>query len=130
MNYALLVLAPPCSSQGNSSALKFAQAVLARGHQLSRVFFYGDGVYTGTRLGVAPQDEASITDAWAELASEHKTELFVCVGASLRRDIVDDKEASRYRLPASSLHPAFEITGLGQLVDAGLACDRLLTFTA
>jgi tRNA 2-thiouridine synthesizing protein D len=41
----------------------------------------------------------------------------VCVAAALRRGIVAD-----------SLAPGFRISGLGQLIDAGIKSDRLVVF--
>lgn len=129
MNYALLITAPAHSSQGSRTALRFARAVVERGHSLGRVFFYSDAVSIGTALGVAPQDEDDVTAAWAQLAAAAQIELLVCVGASLRRGLVDETEAKRYRLPNHNLHPSFEIAGLGQLVEASQSCDRLVTFS-
>ena len=40
------------------------------------------------------------------------------------------EELARHEKPASNVHPAFEISGLGQLVDAHINSDRLVTFGA
>ncbi len=129
MNYALLVLSPAHSSQGARSALLFARAAVARGHKIERVFFYGDAVHAASALIVAPQDEVDLTSEWATLVADNGTELLVCVGASLRRGLLDETEAKRYSKSQYNLHPAFEIAGLGQLVEASQTCDRLITFS-
>ncbi|MCK5275745.1 MAG: DsrE family protein, partial [Alphaproteobacteria bacterium] len=51
------------------------------------------------------------------LAEEHNLDLVVCVAAALRRGIKDD-----------ILAPGFRISGLGQLIEAGIVSDRLVTF--
>lgn len=130
MIYSIHVLAPPYSHQANQTALQFCRAALRQGHQIKRVFFSGDGVNTATMLGVPPQDEMQLYQGWIELAELHGVELVVCISACLRRGIVDAGEADRYQLPTHNLAPAFIIAGLGQLVDAGLESDRLITFGA
>ena len=129
MKYALLITAPAHSSQGSRTALRFASTVVERGHTLERVFFYGDAVHAATDLSVAPQDETDLTAAWAKLAARTEAELLVCVGASLRRGLLDETEAKRYRKSHFNLHASFEIAGLGQLVEASQTCDRVVTFS-
>ena len=53
-----------------------------------------------------------------------------CIASSLRRGLLNDAEAERYEKTAANLNAAFEISGLGQLIDAGLAADRTVTFAA
>lgn len=130
MLYSIHVIAPPYSRQANQTALQFCRAALRQGHQIKRVFFSGDGVHSATRLGVPPQDELHLYSGWIELARQHQVELVVCISACLRRGIVDPGEAARYQLAGSNLAPEFVIAGLGQLVDAALESDRLITFGA
>ena len=47
----------------------------------------------------------------------NNVDLVVCVAAALRRGIKDEV-----------LAPGFRISGLGQLIDAGIKSDRLVTF--
>lgn len=98
------------------------------GHELYRVFFYHEGVYHGSQLNVTPQDEIDRVQRWAELADQSGVELVLCVASALQRGVLDATEASRYERSAHNIHPAFVIAGLGQLVDAGIHSDRLLTF--
>jgi tRNA 2-thiouridine synthesizing protein D len=92
------------------------------------VFFYLDGVHNASELIVAPQDERDIVSEWAALAASHEIELTVCIAAALKRGILGREEAERYEKPHHNLHPAFTISGLGQLIDAALRCDRVVTF--
>ncbi|WP_458525670.1 sulfurtransferase complex subunit TusD [Onishia taeanensis] len=128
MRYALLVQGGPYSSQAAHSALRFARAVIARGHCLGTVFFYHDGVYNAARLAAPPQDEPHLGDAWRSLHDEYGAELLVCIAAGLRRGLLDEREAARHGKAGHSLEPPFELTGLGQLVEAGFSHDRLITF--
>lgn len=128
MNYALHVTCAPYSKQGNLSALNFAQALIKSGHSLSRVFFSSDGVHTGSQLSVPPQDEPDISQAWSDLGKEHNIELILCISACLKRGLLDANEAERYDKNASNIRPPFTISGLGQLAEAAIINDRLVTF--
>lgn len=126
--FSLLVTANPYSSQGQFSAIQFARALLEQGHNLMRVFFYADGVLVASRLHAPPADEINLTKAWAKLAIEKDIELVACVTAANKRGIVNASEAERNALTGNNLDPAFEISGLGQLTEAMLESDRLITF--
>lgn len=126
--FSLLVTANPYSSQGQYSALQFTKALLQQGHTLKRIFFYGDGVLVASRLNCPPSDEINLTKSWAKLAIEHDFELTVCVTAALKRGITNAAEAERNALTGDNLDPAYEISGLGQLTEAMLESDRLVTF--
>jgi tRNA 2-thiouridine synthesizing protein D len=128
MNFAIAVFAGPYTSAAPLSALHFSRAVLAAGHEISRVFFYHDGVYTANVFSAPPQDEPDLTQAWSALSAEHNLDLVVCVASALRRGVLDEAEASRYEKAAMNLAPGFTISGLGQLIDSALSVDRLVTF--
>ncbi len=119
MKFAILVNAGPFSHRAADSALAFAQAVLASEHELVRVFFYFDGVHNANRLAAPSSDERNLVRAWSRLGSEQGVDLVVCIAAGLRRGV---REAN--------LAPGFRISGLGQLVEAGILADRLVTFGA
>ena len=128
MIYSLLVLSSPCSGQGSATALRFARAVVDRGHQIHRVFFMDEGTLSGGSSIVTPQDEINLVQQWAEFGAQSKTELILCVSSALKRGLLDASEADRYEKTAATIHPAFEISGMGQLIDASASSDRLLTF--
>ena len=128
MKFSLLITASPYGSQGGDSAWHFARAVLDAGHELYRVFFYLEGVYHGNALSVSPRDEVDRTGRWAELAEEHGVDLVLCIASAAKRGMLDSGEAARHEKTAASVHPAFDVSGLGQLVDAHLNSDRLVTF--
>lgn len=127
MKIALLVTAAP--HQENAwHALQFCKAALARGHEVPRVFFYGDGAGHGNALLLPPQDEAQIGRDWYRLGAEHAIELVVCVAAALKRGVMDEGTARREEKAIANLAPGFVISGLGQLAEAMLEADRLVSF--
>ena len=52
----------------------------------------------------------------------------VCVAAAQRRGILDKDEAKRNGKDGDNIAPGFRISGLGQLIEAGIEADRLLVF--
>ncbi|OUR92473.1 sulfurtransferase TusD [Gammaproteobacteria bacterium 42_54_T18] len=128
MKFALHITCAPYSKQGNLSGLNFARAVIEKGHTLTRVFFSSDGVQTGSQLTVIPQDEIDIATAWSELAIANNIELILCISACLKRGLLDQDEAERYEKQASNIRQPFIISGLGQLAEAAITNDRLVTF--
>ena len=128
MKFAILVNEGPYTHQASDTAYQFTKAVLAKGHEVFRVFFYHDGVNNATRLTTPPQDDRNIVSRWSKLAEEHKLDMVVCVAAAQRRGIVDEGEMKRNGKDATNLAPGFRISGLGQLVEAGIQADRLVVF--
>lgn len=130
MKFAIAIHGGPYSHQAPLSAYHFAKAIVEQGHDIYRVFFYHDGVYTANSAMAPPQDEPDIRELWVAFAKHHQVDLVVCVAAALRRGMLDETEANRYEKTSSSLDETFSISGLGQLIDAGLNADRLVTFGA
>lgn len=108
--------------------MHFAQAVVKRGHKIHRIFFLDEGTTAGAASIVSPQDETDAVQLWADLGTQNNIELILCVSSALRRGLLDASEANRYEKGAATVHPAFEISGLGQLIDATLVSDRMITF--
>lgn len=128
MHYSLHITQAPYQSQSPTSALLFAKALLRKGHTIDRIFFSGDGVHNGSALCTPPQDEINIVKEWQAIAHEQETELIVCVAGALKRGIIDQAEAERYQLAHFNLAEGFIISGLGQLVEACVKSDRMLSF--
>ncbi|MBK4717022.1 MULTISPECIES: sulfurtransferase complex subunit TusD [Tenebrionibacter/Tenebrionicola group] len=128
MRFALMVTGPAYGTQQASSAYQFAQALLKEGHQLESVFFYREGVYNANQLTSPASDEFDLVRAWQALHDEYDVALHICVAAALRRGVVDDSEARRAGLPAANLQPGFTLSGLGQLAQAALSCERMVQF--
>ncbi len=99
MKFAIIVNEGPYTHQSSDTAYQFAKATLAKGHEIVRVFFYHDGVNNGTKLAVPPQDDRHIPNNWAQLGKDTD-------------NVID----------------GFRISGLGQLIEAGIQADRTITF--
>jgi len=128
MKFALLVLESPDGGASSTSALQFAEAIVQSGHALPLVFFHDEGVLHGSALAAYPQDEQPVAERWTALARDSGTELVVCVGSALRRGLLDSREATRRGAAGPSLHAGFTLGGLGELVEAALTADRMITF--
>ncbi|MDH3673479.1 MAG: sulfurtransferase complex subunit TusD [Gammaproteobacteria bacterium] len=128
MKFGILVNEGPYTHQASDTAYHFTKAALEKGHEIVRVFFYHDGVNNGTRLTTPPQDDRHITNRWSDLAEKYGLDMVVCVAAAQRRGIVDADEAKRHGKDANNIAPGFHISGLGQLIEAGILADRLIAF--
>jgi tRNA 2-thiouridine synthesizing protein D len=128
MKFAVLINEGPYTHQASDSAYLFTKAALEKGHEIFRVFFYHDGVNNATRLTTPPQDDRNITNRWSKLGLDHNLDMVVCVAAAQRRGIVDEGEMKRNGKDATNLAPGFRISGLGQLIEAGIKADRLVCF--
>jgi len=117
MKLGVLVNEGPFTHQASDSAYQFTKAAIEKGHQVLRVFFYYDGVNNANKLSEPQSDDRNIVKLWGELAKEHNVDLVVCVAAALRRGIKDE-----------ILAEGFRISGLGQLIELGMAADRTVVF--
>lgn len=128
MKISLLILGSPYSSQSVQTALRFATAAIQQDHQIYRVFFYHDAVNSGNQLITAPQDEQQLPNAWSALARQYNIDLVLCIASALKHGVLDTTEAHRYEKNASNLQDNFNLSGLGQWVDAMLMSDRIVSF--
>ncbi len=128
MKFGIVVSEGPYTHQASDSAYQFIKAALAKGHEVARVFFYHDGVNVGTRLSIPPQDDRQIQEQWTALAKEHDLDLVICIAAAQRRGLLDQNEADRQGKDANNIAEGFRISGLGQLIEMGIQCDRTITF--
>jgi tRNA 2-thiouridine synthesizing protein D len=117
MKIGILINEGPFTHQASDSAYRFAVAALAKGHEIYRVFFYKDGVNNANKLSEPQTDDRNLVALWSELGQKNDIDLVVCVAAALRRGIKDEIVKDRFR-----------ISGLGQLVEAGIQADRLVVF--
>ena len=117
MKFGILVNEGPFTHQASDTAYRFAEAAVAKGHDIFRVFFYNDGVNNANRLSEPQSDDRNLVRLWSEFGRKHDIDLVVCVAAGLRRGIKDEVLAEGFR-----------ISGLGQLVESGIEADRLVVF--
>lgn len=86
MPFVLLITAAPACRQAPLSALRFAEAALARGHAIRQVFFHGDGAFALAPPD-PPADEPDVMSAWRRLAAAHGFPLLACESAAARRGV-------------------------------------------
>lgn len=128
MKLSVLIYSAPYSSQAAYTAYRFTASALAAGHEIYRLFFYYDGVHNSNMLSTPPQDEFDIVSAWRTLITEHQLDAISCVSSALKRGVIDANEAARYERDAASIAAEFTLSGLGQLVDASIMSDRVMSF--
>ncbi|MCF6752347.1 MULTISPECIES: sulfurtransferase complex subunit TusD [Stutzerimonas stutzeri group] len=127
MKFAIALFSPP-HAPASRRALRFAEAVLAGGHDIVRLFFYQDGVHSASANIVTAQDELDVAGEWSRFIAAHQLDGVVCIAAGLRRGVLDEQEARRYARAAANLAAGWELSGLGQLHEAAQQADRLICF--
>ena len=128
MKFSIVIYAAPYSAESAATALRFAQSLIQQGHELYRLFFFGDGVHNASKLTVVAQDEINLQQQWSKLIEDHDIDSVICVSSALRRGVLDQTEADRHELGTASAYESSEVAGLGQLVDAALYSDRVVNF--
>lgn len=128
MKISIQVSEGPYNHEASVTAINYVKAAVEAGHDIFRVFFYHDGVNNGTNFATPPQDDMNIQKTWSELAAAHDIDLVVCVAAAQRRGIVDQGEMERNKKDGMNIMDGFRISGLGQLIEAGIESDRLVVF--
>ena len=128
MKFSIVIFAAPYSTESAATALRFAESLIQQGHELYRLFFFGDGVHNASKLTVVAQDEINLQLQWSKLIEEHDIDSVICVSSALRRGVLDQTEADRHELGIASAYESSEVAGLGQLIDASLHSDRVVNF--
>ncbi len=128
MQFAILIKSDPNQSPAVRSALMFTRAALEAGHSIQRVFFYQGAVTTASDMLSPPQNEERVGELWSELAAKYELELVVCIAAAQRRGVWSEAEAGRLGYKAHNLRADYSISGLGQLIEASIESDRLVSF--
>ena len=82
MKIGILVNEGPFTHQTSDSAYQFASAALKKGHEITRVFFYHDGVNNSNKLSEPQSDDRNLVQLWSEMAEQNGVELIVCVAAA------------------------------------------------
>jgi tRNA 2-thiouridine synthesizing protein D len=99
------------------------------GHRIVRIFFFHDGVQCGNQLLIPPAGQQPMSAQWSEFAQRNQIDLVVCVASALKRGVLDHSEAQRYD-KAANLQSGFDLSGLGQWIEACALADRVVTFGA
>lgn len=115
MRIGVMVTEGPYQHQASDSAYHFVKAALARGHDVTGVFFYMDGVYNANG-NIKPPGERSISLMWQEIAAQG-VDLVFCMACSKFRGLDTNNVAEWVRG-----------SGLGQLDRIIGNSDRFITF--
>ncbi len=119
----VLVSAGPESIMGGHAA-SFCLEALRQGHQIIRVFFYGEGVlHAMTRM--VPEDEQPLTD-WPGMTASG-VDLCVCVSAAIRRGVLDEEHAKRNGT-TQTLRDGFRLGSLAELAESFHVSSRHIHF--
>src|SRR5690625_6335787 len=111
--FGIMVLGSPWSTQSVGSALRFAQAALAAGHRVLRVFFYHEGVQAASRLAVPPPPSPHYPPGWGEPAERPGVGLVGCAARAVRRGGLSGRGAPRPHRGPPPPAPGVEDAGAG-----------------
>ena len=125
MRYVIAVKSPIYGKQGAFLAYQFADALIKKGHKISQIFFFQDGVSNGNAFVYPANDEVNLQKHWQMFSITHNVPLHLCVAASQRRGVVDSLTTST--TDHYNLAEGFIITGLGEFMAASLKADRVIT---
>lgn len=125
MRYVIAVKSPIYGKQGAFLAYQFAEALIKKGHEISQIFFFQDGVTNGNALVYPANDEVNLQKHWQMFSITHNVPFHLCVAASQRRGVVDNLTTST--TDHYNLAEGFIIAGLGEFMAASLKADRVIT---
>ena len=118
MIFSFAIYSPPHDTGPAACAFRISEAVLGQGHHIYRLFFFNDGVYN-----CAVNDDIQLCRSWQHLIETHQLDAIVCVASAEKRGLSPTSSPGPH-----TLHPAFSIAGVAQLIDANLHSDRLISF--
>lgn len=128
LRYVLHIKGNPYYTQSSRTALRFAEALVKKGHTLYEVFFSGEAVVIANKYAQTPTDEECLRAAWVKVAAACNVELHLCSSAAQRRGIIAQEDAKQFHFSDANLSDGYYIAGLAVLVEAIASGDRVLTF--
>ena len=121
MKISILIQGSPYTTSACETALDFAITAIRAGHEIYRVFFYKDAVLIANRFLEISSDERNVQKEWQAYSEGENKLLSLCIASGQRRGIVGDGANQSIAL-------GFEVSGLGQFVEATLESDRVVSF--
>jgi tRNA 2-thiouridine synthesizing protein D len=120
-NIAFVITTPP-NSNLTATAISIVRKALTMKMKVVGVFFYQDGVLNGSQHLALPNDEFQAHQQWQKLHQDHQLPLHLCATAAEKRGLTDDTSSSE----TTNIHSAFQLSGLGELVELNVKADRLI----
>ena len=74
------------------------------------------------------KDEIDLYKGWQDLQTKHAIDFVTCIAAAARRGLLNESEAQRHNKISSNMAKEFDLSGLGQLVEATALSDQVITF--
>ena len=115
MKIGVMVLTGPYQHQASDTAYHFIKAALKKGHEITGVFFYTDGV-NNINKKIVPPGERNIAKMFSEIGGQG-VKVYACVACSKFRGLTKDAAIENTK-----------IVGLGKLADFVEESDRFITF--
>ena len=129
MRFGIVVNEGPYTHQASDSALQFAERRAREGtRDLPRLLLPRRRQQRHALHRSAAGRPQSAARLERTRADKHTLDLVVCIAAAQRRGILDANEAKRQGKDGDNIAPGFRISGLGQLIEAGIQADRLVVF--
>jgi len=125
VKFLVIVNESPWGSCLALSAWRFVVASLDSGIQIPAVFFRGEGVYNALSAEATDAGIESLSVAWLDLETRAGTRLLLCSSSRKRR--LPALPAPGFNGPAC-IAPGFIESGLPEMFDLMLTCDRVVTF--
>jgi tRNA 2-thiouridine synthesizing protein D len=97
------------------TAWRLVRALLAGGQEIAAVYFREEGIYQAIPGRAVDGGAADLQAGWLALHREQGVPLLICSSAAQRR------------LPGPPVE-GFRETGLAEVLELTLACDRVVTF--
>jgi tRNA 2-thiouridine synthesizing protein D len=111
----VIVNASPWGSSLGVTAWRLVRAMLDGGLEVAAVFFREEGVYQAVRGRADDAGTPNLYESWLELQRDRDTPLLLCSSAAQRRLAGQPAEG-------------FRETGLAEVLELALSCDRVVTF--
>lgn len=118
---AFVITTPP-NSNLTATAINMVTAALKSDISVVGVFFYQDGVLNGSQYLALPNDEYQAHRQWQQLHHDYDIPLHLCATAAEKRGLSDDINDGQ----TATIHQAFTLSGLGELVELNVNADRLI----
>jgi tRNA 2-thiouridine synthesizing protein D len=115
VKFLIIVNESPWGSGLTLCALRFARAVIARGGEISAVFFREEGVYNAIAHTASDGATENLAEAWENFSERHGSRLLLCSSSRQRR------------LPETFAAGRFKDSGLAEMLELMQESDRVIS---